>query len=84
MKKLIACAFNMVSSCVELKFSDSSMIAINRTAMENKIADNVYPQSAPDYLIRNAPLAHVDFILNGSTKMYSEAVTEHGLLDRII
>ncbi len=37
MKKLIACTFNMTSSCVELKFSDSSMIAINYTAMENKI-----------------------------------------------
>ena len=47
MKKLIACAFNMVSSCVELTFSDSSMIAINCTAMENKIADNMYPRSAP-------------------------------------
>ena len=83
MKKLIACAFNMVSSCEELKFSDSSMIAINCTAMENKIADNMYPRSAPDYLLRNAPLAHADFVLNGNTKMYSEAVTEYSLLDQI-
>ena len=29
MKKLIACAFNMVSSCVGLKFSNSSMIDID-------------------------------------------------------
>lgn len=29
MKKLIACAFNMVSSCVELKCSNSSMIDID-------------------------------------------------------
>ena len=42
MKKLIACAFNMVSSCVELNFSDSSMIAIDCTAMENRIAGNIY------------------------------------------
>ena len=40
----------MTSSCVELKFSDSSMSAINYTAMENKIADNVYPRSSTDYL----------------------------------
>ena len=50
MKKLIACTFNMTSSCMELKFSDSSMIAINYTAMENKIADNVYQRSSTDYL----------------------------------
>ena len=73
----------MVSSCVELKFSDNSMIAINRTAMENKIAANVYPRSAPDYLIRNAPSAYVDFALTGNTKIYSETVTEYGLLDQI-
>ena len=36
-----------------------------------------------DDLIRNAPLAHADFVLNGSTKMYSEAVTEYSLLDQI-
>ena len=73
----------MVSSCVELKFSDNSMNAINCTAMENKSADNMYPRSAPNYLIRNAPSAHADFVLNGSTKMYSEAVTEYSLLDQI-
>ena len=73
----------MVSSCVELKFSDSSMIVINYNAMENKIADNMYPQSAPNYLIRNAPSEHAVFVLNGNTKMYSEAVAEYGLLDQI-
>ena len=83
MKKLIACAFNMVSSCVELTFSDSSMIAINCTAMENKIADNMYPRAAPNYLIRNAPSAYADFVLTGNTKIYSETVTEYGLLDQI-
>lgn len=36
-----------------------------------------------DDLIRNAPLAHADFVLNGNTKMYSEAVTEYGLMEQI-
>ncbi|MEI3304352.1 DUF6061 family protein [Gallintestinimicrobium sp.] len=36
-----------------------------------------------DDLIRNAPLAHADFVLNGSTKMYSKTVTEYSLLDQI-
>ena len=34
-------------------------------------------------LIRNAPLAHADFVLNGNTKMYSEVVTEYGLMEQI-
>ena len=29
MKKLISCKFNMDTACVELKYSDGSMIAID-------------------------------------------------------
>ena len=35
MKKLLSCAFNMDSGCVELEFSDGSMIAIDCTTVEN-------------------------------------------------
>lgn len=50
MKKLLSCAFNMDSGCVELKFNDGSMIAINCTAVENEVADNIYQRSELDYL----------------------------------
>ena len=36
-----------------------------------------------DDLTRNAPSAYADFVLTGNTKIYSEAVTEYGLLDQI-
>ena len=42
MKKLISCEFNFDTICVELKFSDGSMIAIDTIAVENEIADNMY------------------------------------------
>ena len=51
MKKLLSCAFNMDSGCVELKFNDGSMIAINCTAVENEVADNMYQRSELDYLM---------------------------------
>ena len=41
MKKLIACVFNMVSGCVELKFSGGSMIVIDCTAVKNEVGVNV-------------------------------------------
>lgn len=53
MKRLLTCAFNMDSGCVELKFSDGSMIAIDCTAVENEVADNMYERSELDYLISN-------------------------------
>lgn len=43
MKTLISCAYNMDNCCVEVKFSDGSMIAIDTIAVENEIADNTLP-----------------------------------------
>ena len=81
MKKVLSCAFNMVSSCVELKFNDGSMIAINCTAVENQVADNMYERSELDYLIYNAPLEYADLVLNGDPEAYLKAVTEYKPLD---
>lgn len=81
MKKLLSCASNMDSGCVELKFNDGSMIAINCTAVENEVADNMYQRSEPDYLIYNDPLAYADLVLNGNPEAYLKSVTEYKPLD---
>ena len=65
MKTLISCAYNMDNCCVELKFNDGSMIAIDTIAVENEIADNMYQRSELDYLIYNDPIGYADLILNG-------------------
>ena len=57
MKKLISCEFNMDTACVELKFTDGSMIAIDTIAVENEVVDNMYQRSELDWLIYNKPLA---------------------------
>ena len=56
MKNLISCAYNMDNCCVELKFTDGSMIAIDTNAVENEVADDMYQRSELGYLIYNAPL----------------------------
>ena len=66
MKHLLSCEFNMDTACVELKFSDGSMIAIDTIAVENEVADNMYQRSGLDYLIYNDPLAYADLVLNGN------------------
>lgn len=55
MKTLISCAYNMVNCCVELKFTDGSMLAIDTIAVENEVARNMYERSELDYLIYNDP-----------------------------
>ena len=38
MKRLLSCEFNFDTVCVELKFSDGTMIAIDTIAVENEVA----------------------------------------------
>ena len=69
------------TACVELKFANGSMIAINTIAVENEIADNMYQRSELDYLIYNDPIGYADLILNGDPETYLKTVTEYKPLD---
>ena len=81
MDRLISCDFNMDNACVELKFRDSSMIAIDTIAVENEVADNMYQRSELDWLIYNDPIGYADLILNGDPENYLKTVTEYKSLD---
>ena len=81
MKTLISCAYNMDNCCVELKFADGSMIAIDTIAVENEVAVNMYQRSELDYLIYNDPIGYADLILNGDPETYLKTVTEYKPLD---
>ena len=81
MDRLISCEFNMDNACVELKFANGSMLAINPIAVENEIADNMYQRSELDYLIYNDPIGYADLILNGNPETYLKTVTEYKPLD---
>ena len=81
MKRLLSCEFNMDTACVELKFNDGSMIAIDTIAVENEVADNMYQRSELDWLIYSAPLEYADLILNGDPEKYLKAVTQYKPLD---
>ncbi len=77
MKKLISCAFNMDTACVELRYADGALLSIDTIAVENEIADNMYERSELDYLIYNDPIGYADLILNGDPEIYLKTVTEH-------
>ena len=79
--KLLSCAFNMDTACVELKFDDGSTIAIDTIAVENEVADNMYQRSELDYLIYNDPVAYAELMLNGDPETYLKTVTECEPLD---
>ena len=77
MKRLISCEYNFDNCCVELKFTDGSMIAIDTITVENEVADNMYQRSELDYLIYNDSAAYAELILNGDPETYLKTVTEY-------
>ena len=81
MKKLISCAFNIDTACVELHFTDGSIYSINCTAVENEVANRMYQRSELDWLIYNDPLAYAELILNGDLELYLKAVIKKTPLD---
>ena len=81
MDRLISCEFNMDNACVELKFIDGSIIAIDTITVEKEVADNMYQRSELDYLIYNDPVGYADLILNGDPETYLKIVTEYKSLD---
>ena len=81
MKKLISCEFNMDTACVELKFTDGGMIAIDTIAVENEVADNMVQRSELDWLIYNKPLEYVQLVLGDDLEQYVQGMSEHRLMD---
>lgn len=79
--KILSCEFNIDTACVELRCANGTMISIDCTAVENKVADNMYQRSELDWLIYNAPLEYANLILNGDPEKYLKAVTEYKPLD---
>ena len=77
MNRLLFCEFNFDTVCVELRFSDGTLIAIDTIAVENEVADNIYQRSELDYLIYDDPKAYADLILGGNPKAYLKAVAEY-------
>lgn len=81
MSKLIPCEYNMDTACVELKYSDGSLISIDTIAVENEFADNMYQRSELDWLIYNKPLEYAQLVLEGDPKTYVQGKPEHRLMD---
>ena len=81
MARLLSCEFNIDTACVELKFSDGTMISIDCTAVEDEVAKNMYQRSELDYLVYNDPVGYADLILNGDPEEYLENVTDYSSLD---
>ena len=81
MKHLLSCEFNFDTVCVELKFSDGTMIAIDTIALENEVAENMYQRQSLIISSTMTRLHTADLTFNRNPEAYLKAVTEYKPLD---
>ena len=81
MSKLISCEYNIDTACVELKYSDGTMISIDTIAVESEVADNMVQRSELDWLIYNKPLEYAQLVLGEDIQAYLSGKSEHRLAD---
>ena len=63
-KKVISCKFNIDTACVEVRFMDGSMIAIDCTLVEAEVARNMYESSELEWPVYSAPVDYVNLLLH--------------------
>ena len=80
-EKILSCEFNIDTACVELKYNDGSMIAIDCTAVENELDASMLQRGELDWLIYNKPLEYAELVLNGGIEEYIKGTPEHRLMD---
>ena len=76
MKQITSYGFDMDNACVELRFLDGTMLAIDTIAVENEFAETWLDRRELDYLIYNDPLGYADLVLNGDVKKYLDTVRQ--------
>ena len=81
MSKLLSCEYNMDTACVELKYSDATLVSIDTIAVENEYADNMYQRSELDWLIYNKPIEYAQLVLGEGLDAYLKGTPEHRLMD---
>ena len=74
MDKMISGEFNIDTACVEVKYADSIMIAVDCTLVEAEVARNMYESS--EWLVYNAPVDYVNLLLHGNVREYLRNVTD--------
>ena len=75
MNRLISCEFNIDSGCVELRYTDGSMLSIDCAAIENGVETTINQRSELDWLIYNAPLEYAELVLSGELEGYLKRVS---------
>ena len=68
--------YNLDTACVEARYPDVKMIAIDTLAVEWEFVETWLDRRELDYLIYNDPAAYAELVLNGDVKEYLDKVRQ--------
>ena len=81
MIKIKHCEYNIDTGCVEVNYTDGSMLSIDCEGIENTYAKTMSDCSELDWLIYNKPLEYAQLVLDGDLDTYLKGTSEHKLAD---
>ena len=80
MDKLVSCKFNLDTACVELRYTDESILSINCIAVEDEFGYSPHARAELDWLIYNDPLSYAQMLLDDKLEEYiKSAINPHNL-----
>ena len=80
MDKLVSCKFNIDTACVELRYTDGSILSINCIAVEDEFGYSPHARAELDWLIYNDPLSYAQMLLDDKLEEYMKsAINPHNL-----
>ena len=66
----------MDTACVEARYSDGTLIAVDTLAVEREFVETWLDRRELDFLIYNDPTAYAELVLNGDVKVYLDTVRQ--------
>ncbi len=81
MTKLIHGIYNMDTNCVELTYSDGSLMSIDCEEVENFYVITTGQMADLNWLVYHAPMEYAGLVLTGGLGRYLRGAAEHGLED---
>ncbi len=76
-KKVMSCEFNIDTACMEVRYTDGSMISVDCTLVDAEVARNMYESSELEWLVYNAPIDYVNLLFHGDIQGYLRNETEY-------
>ena len=81
MDKLVSCKFNINTACVELRYTDESILSIDCIAVEDEFSYSSHVSAELDWLICKDPLSYAQMLLNDKLEEYlKSAINPHNLV----